>query len=104
MLEAETQWCQWEMQRDEDASIFWMLHEGALYIRVAIKFSLNFRTTTVRQNRADALLTSVKTTDGQTVANEAAKLAQDMNKFGEVDIDIMKYAHSAVRAGGMPTD
>ena len=60
MPEPEAQWCQWEMQKDKDASIFWMLHEGVLYIRVAIKFSLNFHTTSVRQNGADALLKSVK--------------------------------------------
>lgn len=102
--EATAKWCEWEMNKEEDASIFWMLHDNALLIRVQIKMSLNFRTTTVRQNRADALLKTIKKADGQTVADEAAKLALDMNKIGGVDIDFMSEGRSQMKGGSMPTD
>ena len=87
--EAVARWDEWESNLENDASIFWMNIENVLHIRLAVKFSLNYRTTSVRQNAAIALVKSVKKADGATVASEAAKIGQDMNKFGDADVDFM---------------
>ena len=55
-------------------------------------------------NRADALTKAVKKADAGLVAEEGKKLGQDMNRFGDAEVDFFAEGQTMVRAGVDPHD
>ena len=102
LQEADAQWNTWEMAKDTDKSLFYMVFDHVLHIRIATKFMCNFRTSTTRQNRADALVKSLKKADEKTLAEEASKLGTDMNRFGAMDVDMFAEGAAMLKAGVDP--
>lgn len=73
-----------------------------LAYRVAVRYTMNFRTTSVRQNRAEALVKSIKKADAATVSIEGKRLGSGMDKFGEEEVDMHADAFQLAKSGVDP--
>ena len=60
LSEADSQWGEWEANKNTDRSLLYMIMDDELYFRVATKCMMNHRTSSTRQNRAHALIKAVK--------------------------------------------
>ena len=63
---------------------------------------MNFRTSTLRQNRAEALVKTVKKADEHILSKEAAKLGSNLNMFGSEEVDFQSDARAFMASGSQP--
>lgn len=102
LQEADAQWNKWEMERETDRSIFWMMLDHVLHIRISVRYTMDFRTSSTRQNRAEALIKSIKRADSSKLAEEANKLGTGMESFGDMNVDMHAEAFAMVKSGADP--
>ena len=102
LMEADARWNEMESSRHSDPTIFSMVLDGVVHIRIAVRYTMNFRTSTMRQNRAEALVKTVKKADEKMLAEEAAKLGSDLNKFGSEEVDFQSDARAFMASGSQP--
>ena len=102
LQEADAQWNKWEMERETDRSIFWMMLDHVLHIRISVRYTMDFRTSSTRQNRAEALIKSIKRPDSSKLAEEANKPGTGMESFGDMNVDMNAEAFAMVNLAPTP--